>query len=98
MTTEDLTINSLAVDAGAADKSGTIDGFAFAESGTIAVTGTAAKLESVKIPLSFANAKDLANVNGWSVTYNDKPVRTVRVYATADSLELAKTGLCVIVK
>ena len=98
VTTEGLTINSLAVDADAADKSGTIDGFAFAAGGTIAVKGTAAKLASVKIPLSFLNAPDLTNVNGWTVSYNGKPVRTVKVYATADGLELAKTGLCVIVK
>ena len=98
VTTEDLTINSLSVDQDAADKSGTIDGFAFAGGGTIAVTGSDAKIQALKLPITFANSKNLTNLNGWSVTYNGRAVGTVRVSVTADGLEFVKTGLAILIR
>jgi hypothetical protein len=57
-----ITLSSITL---AATGGGTIEGFSFAQSGTIDVTGWDGS--HAEIPLNFVNATGLANVSGWNL-------------------------------
>lgn len=58
----DITLSSVKL---SANGGGTIEGFSFAGSGTLDITDWAGSYD--EIPLRFANARDFANVSGWSL-------------------------------
>ena len=70
---ETVTIKALELPAAGG---GMIDGFAFAEDGTLDVTGLApGGGSSVTIPVAFANATGLGNMSGWTLTLDGVPTR-----------------------
>ena len=91
---ERLPLSSLKVDVSGA---GTLDGFAFGETGTIDVTG-AGNAADVALPGSFANCTGLENVENWAVKL-DGVVRTGRMVVCRNGeLHLVKRGLLLIVR
>jgi len=78
----------------AAGATGSIDGFAFAESGTFEID--AMPQQSVDVAVALPNAKGLANVSGWQVKVGDTLKPNYRVKATADGFTVTKSGLTVI--
>ena len=88
------TIRKLKVDA--AGGMGTIDGFAFAEEGTIDVEN-AVRGKEMNVAATFANATDLGNVNGWSVTLGGQP-SGYKVKATESGLTIIPPGLVLIIR
>ena len=76
---------------------GTLDGFAFPESGTLDVTGMEAKLAAKHVSITILPAGAAANLEKWSVTYNGRPVsRTIKI--TGTGIDLQPTGLLLIVR
>ena len=87
-------IRGLKVDA--AGGMGTIDGFAFAEEGTIDVEN-AVRGREMNVAATFANAVDLGNVNGWNVTLGGQP-SGYKVKATESGLTIIPPGLVLIIR
>lgn len=75
---------------------GTIDGFAFAESGTLEVTSVVTG--TIFIPGVFANATSLSNVSGWGVSVNGRLRRGWKLAAGNNGITLVAPGFVVIVK
>ena len=87
-------LNSVTV---ASTGGGTIDGFAFAASGTLNVEGLPSHLgESVFIPLSFANATDLGNVAGWTLQASGAEVRRRELRVASNGITIVPQGLSII--
>lgn len=73
---------------------GTIDGFAFAESGVIDLVNG-----SKSSSINFVNVSDesIRNLNGWTVTRNGQPT-AYAVHITKDRVEVIKPGLLMLLK
>ena len=80
----------------AADATGSIDGFAFAEDGTFEID--AMPQGSVSVGVTLPNAKDLANVAKWQVKVGNVLKPNYRVKATADGFTVTKSGLMLYVR
>ena len=76
VTTDDVTIKGLSVDATGA---GTIDGFKFAASGVLNVEN--APSGSFVLPGTYANVEGFGNIANWSLAIGGKPTtkRTIRI-------------------
>ena len=88
-----VTINSLSIDSNGFGK---IDGFTFAESGSLEIKGLGKVSSARDIPGEFANASGLANLSGrgWNV-YENGNFRKVVVKATASGLTVLPGGLII---
>ena len=83
----DITLSSIKL---AATGGGTIEGFSFAQSGTIDVTGWNGSHE--EIPLDFVNAPNLSRISGWNLKLGG--VASSRRFAvTATGVRLLERGL-----
>ena len=83
----DITLSSIKL---AATGGGAIEGFAFAQSGTIDVTGWNNSHE--EIPLNFSNAANLSNVSKWNLKIGG--VASSRRFAvTTTGIRLLARGL-----
>ena len=77
---------------------GTIDGFELAASGTLNVEGLPKRLgESKFIPLNFANAEGLGNVENWTLQANGEEVRRKELKVTSDGITIIPPGMTIIV-
>lgn len=88
-------IKSLELDAAGG---GVIDGFAFAEGGTLNLVGDeTARKDVTHIDIVFDRAADLQNVNGWSVFFNDRATRW-QATVTATGIDISHPGQLLIVR
>lgn len=88
-------LNSITVDLAGG---GTIDGFELAASGTLNVEGMPKRLgESKFIPLNFANAVGLANVENWTLRADGEEVRRKELKVTSDGITIIPPGMTIIV-
>ena len=62
---EDVVLRNLTINAAGF---GTVDGFVFAETGTLTVSGAGDASSMIDIPGTFANCKNLANIRKWNVS------------------------------
>ena len=93
-----IELRGITADPSATGEPGVIDGFAFAEHGTLNLT-SATDGASV-LPLRLENATGVANIAGWDVEYNGVPTTRFRVSAdpAAGTLTVTPTGIRVIVR
>ena len=91
-----LTVNSLALDP--ANPNGTLDGFTFASSGTITLLGERISLRDLlRIPITFANAAGIENLNSWSVVSGGRALRC-HVTATTNAVTLTPLGTVISIR
>ena len=77
---------------------GTIDGFAFASSGTLNVKGLPKRLgESKFIPLNFANADGLGNVARWTLMADGEEVIGDALRVTSDGITVITPGMTIVI-
>lgn len=76
-------------------ENGTIDGFSFASSGTLKVSGTG-ESDKVRLPVSFLNASGLENIKNWSIDCDERKLQIVK--ADENGVVLSIIGLKVIVR
>ena len=72
----DVTIKGLTVDAAGA---GTIVGGAFAETGTLSVTGLTDNLQAVTVPITLETTAGFANLAGWQYSEGGRPSQRFRI-------------------
>ena len=87
-------IKKLVVDADAG--MGTIEGFDFAEEGTIEVGSMSGK-SSARIPAELLNTETLANISNWTIVSDGKP-RKWRVDASPDGITVVKGGTIILIQ
>ena len=93
---ETVTIKALELPAAGG---GTIDGFAFAEDGTLDVTGLApGGGSSVTIPVAFANATGLGNVSGWMLALDGVPTRKKSFAVSPSGITVNSVGTMFILR
>ena len=91
-----LTVNSLVLDP--ANPNGTLDGFTFAENGTITISGERVRLTgALRIPVTFANATGLSGLSGWTVMSGGRELRC-RIVVESDAVTIIPTGLILVVQ
>ena len=91
-----LTVDSLVLDP--TKPNGTLDGFVFAANGTITLLGKRISLkDQLRIPMTFANAAGIANLNSWSVFSGDRVLHCI-VVATADAITLIPRGTVISIR
>ena len=93
-----VTLPAITVDC--TNGNGTIDGFDFAETGTVNLVNLASD-EAVSVPITFANLPDgaLSRVNAkkaWSVTVNGKASASRRVVFTESAVKVSPAGTVVL--
>ena len=76
-------------------ENGAIDGFSFASSGTLKVSGTG-ESDKVHLPVSFLNASGLANLKNWNVDCDERKLQIIN--AGENGVVLSIIGLKVIVR
>ena len=86
-----FTIDSLEL--GAAN--GTIDGFAFAERGTIEIEEPSGR-DEVRLPIAFRNVTGLANLNKWTLKSGQKMLHFV-ISADENGITLVPRGLIIVI-
>ena len=91
-TKEAFTISSLVL--GAAN--GTIDGFSFAERGTIEIEEPSGR-DEVRLPITFRNVTGLANLNKWTLTSGQKMLHFV-ISADENGITLVPRGLIILIQ
>ena len=86
-------VSDLVIDA---TSGGTMDGFAFADSGTLAVNGFMSGNDATVLPVTFSNCTGLGNVARWSFTLNGAATTNRRVMVSRNKIRIVKLG-CVLV-
>ena len=76
-------------------ENGTIDGFSFASSGTLKVSGTGGS-DKVHLPVTFLNASGLANLKNWNVDCDERKLQIIK--ADENGVVLSIIGLKVVVR
>jgi len=93
---ETVTIKALELPAAGG---GMIDGFAFAEDGTLDVTGLApGGGSSVTIPVAFANATGLGNMSGWTLALDGVPTRKKSFTVSPTGITVTSVGTMFILR
>ncbi len=87
------TIANLSVDCSGA---GTIDGFDFAQEGTLNVEGMTG--DSAELPITFENANGLENIAGWTLKVGGSETRHYRHSVTGGKIKVYKVGMRVIIR
>lgn len=80
---------------------GTIDGFAFADTGTIAVENADAGAASVRVAADFSQVADASyeNLEGWAVTVNgSRPAAYVIGNVSATGFSAIRRGMSIIIR
>ena len=77
---------------------GTIDGFAFAPTGTLRIEDMPSGAGAINIPFTFANADGLANVARWSVQVNGSPVKNKTLSVTESGVTINPLATVVIMR
>ena len=85
-----VVIRSLRVDSAGA---GTIDGFTFAENGTIDVAIAAVPQTGIALPGTYVNCTGLGNVARWGLKVDGTPSRRYRVKVRDGSIYLVPRGI-----
>lgn len=96
---DDMYVSSVRVAASAASI-GTLDNFRLSAAGMIDVTDLAGGCNTVTLPLVFGNAtaKDIANLQNWSLTIDGTPAPSWRIAVSAEGrVRLSRSGLTLIV-
>ena len=84
-------INKLTVDVSGV---GTIDGFAFGSTGTLALNDVSSISDSLHVAADLSRALDRANLRNWKVALNGTPAPGILVRSvTAEGFDLVKRGL-----
>lgn len=89
----DVTIPNLKVDATAGN--GTVDGFAFAASGTINVTNVPDGVRDVSIACDFRNCADVENMANWNLKVNGESSGSWQHSVQGNTIHLFKKGLVI---
>ena len=88
---EKIELQTLAVDCSAA--AGTVDGFKFAETGTLKVTNlTMPKSGDLELPVAFKDVEGLSGISGWTLNVNGKPGH-LRIRERGGRLRLVVPGV-----
>ena len=72
---------------------GTIDGFDFAETGTLAVVD--APRGGATLPLQFVDCTGIRNIKNWTLTVNGEP-SSYKIHVKGSTLEILPPGLMII--
>ncbi len=89
-----LTIRSLEVDA---QTGGTIDGATLDPSLALSIVNIPT-VDAMELPVTFTNVEGLANVSGWTVTYDGRSAGAWFVEVRDGKLSIFKRGMVLIVK
>ena len=82
----DKVVPANAIEFNAGEGAGTIDGFSFPAEGVLELKGCGGALAGdVNIPLCFTNCTGLANIAGWTLSMEGKPVEPDKYEITASS-------------
>ena len=93
-TFDDVTLPALEVDCNGC---GTIQGFAFAESGALDVKNI--PVGSVfELPVSFVDVKNVSNLANWSVSFNGTPKATAKVKVDGNRVFVVRPGLSISIR
>ena len=87
-------LSKLSIDAADAGK---VKGFAFAENGSLAVTGTIVP-GGMALPVEFENVKGLENLSQWTLTVNGRTGRGYSAMAVDGRLVIFRRGTVITVK
>nr|MCR5751748.1 hypothetical protein [Kiritimatiellia bacterium] len=77
---------------------GTIDGFAFAASGTINVENLPGAASSVYIPMTFTNSTGVANMSSWTIQGDGAEVSNRRLVVRSNGIAVVPIGFSVIIR
>ena len=91
----DVELKTLSVDASGAGN-GTVRGFAFAETGTLYVTGFETSSANLKIPMQFEDCTGLDNVSNWNLVVNGVARPNYRVKVSSDGVAVVTQGLVIL--
>lgn len=94
-TSEPVAIGDLRIDA---KTGGTLEGFAFGESGTLAVDFGADRPAGLKIPGAFTDCTGIENLDTWNLTLNGQPKPGWSVRATEDGITVIPPGVIILVR
>ncbi len=87
------TLANLSVDCSGA---GTIDGFDFAQGGTLNVDGMTG--DSAELPITFENAGGVENIAGWTLKVGGSETRRYRHSVSGGKIKVYKVGMRVIIR
>lgn len=90
----DVTLSDVCVDAASG---GTIDGFSFAETGTLSVVN-AAESGRVDLPLAIVNATGVSNIGAWNLIVNGVATSRRKLTATESGFALVPVGFIMVVR
>ena len=93
----DVELKTLSADASGAGN-GTVKGFAFAQAGTLRVTGLGATAGRCEIPMAFEDCTGLENVSKWTLLFNGAPAKNYCAKATAEGIVLMANGTLLIMR
>ena len=86
-------VSDLVIDA---TSGGTMDGFAFADSGTLAVNGFMSGNDATVLPVTFSNCTGLGNVARWSFTLNGVAMTNKRVMVSRNKIRIVPLGFVLV--
>lgn len=93
----DVELKTFCVDASGAGN-GTVRGFAFAQTGTLQVTGYDMSSGAPKIPMLFENCTGLGNLSNWSLVLNGAVCGTHRVKVAEDGIVIVPPGFVITIR
>ena len=77
---------------------GALEGFAFGESGTLAVDFGADRPAGLKIPGAFTDCTGVENLDDWTLTLNGQSKPNWRIRATEDGITVIPPGVIIFVR
>ena len=77
---------------------GTLDGFSFAESGTLNAVGVSGGSQPIELPFEFTNATGVDNIANWGVRINGSVKRGWKISRKGDKFVLEPPGMVIIVE
>ena len=77
---------------------GTLDGFSFEQNGMLEVANLDRTATSQFVPITFANATGVENINGWSVSIGGVVRNKMRVEVTPSGVNIIPSGMIITFK
>jgi autotransporter-associated beta strand protein len=90
----DVTLSDVCVDAASG---GTIDGFSFAESGTLSVVNAPSE-GSAELPLNIVGTDGVSKLASWNLSVNGKATTRRKVVVSGNRLTLMSTGFVMVLR
>ena len=88
-----VAVNRIVLDCAAGG--GTVDGFSFAQNGTFEVANLDRSATSQSVPMTFAHATGVENINGWAVSRDGIVRAKMHVKVTSSGVNILSPGLTI---